>query len=96
VLGIHDCFSIEGYRRVSDATFSLLSGLTCSWADAMESEGHDNRITALAIMNSDELRSPVQFLHPVLAARFLPEWLREYETWWQSEGQAISFLGFTR
>jgi hypothetical protein len=25
----------------------------------MESEGHDNRITALAIMNSDELRSPV-------------------------------------
>jgi len=39
VLGIRDRFSIEGYRRVSDATFSLLSGLTCcSWADAMESE----------------------------------------------------------
>jgi hypothetical protein len=58
-MGIHDCFSIEGYHRVSDATFSLLSGFTCcSWADAMESEGHGNRITALAIMKpSPENRS---------------------------------------
>lgn len=41
-------------------------------------------------MNSDELRSPVQFLRPVLGGSQPPEWLREYETWWQSEGQAIS------
>ena len=41
-------------------------------------------------MNSDQLRSPVQFLPPVLVGSQPPEWLREYEAWWQSEGQAIS------
>ena len=41
-------------------------------------------------MNSEEFRSPLQFLSTVLGGSEPPEWLRPYETWWQREGQAIS------
>lgn len=41
-------------------------------------------------MNSDELRSPLRFMSPVLGSSGPPEWLRDYESWWESEGQAIS------
>ena len=41
-------------------------------------------------MNSEEFRSPLQFLCTVLGTSEPPEWLRPYENWWQREGQAIS------
>jgi acyl-CoA dehydrogenase len=40
-------------------------------------------------MNCDDLRSAVQFLSAGLNGA-PPDWLCDYEKWWQSEGQAIS------
>ena len=40
-------------------------------------------------MNFDVLRSPVQFLEQT-AVRADEAWLREYEAWFQREGQEIS------
>ena len=41
-------------------------------------------------MNFDLLRSPLAFLRATSPEIAGAEWLQQYETWWQGEGQAIS------
>lgn len=41
-------------------------------------------------MNFEDLESPLSFLKSFDDKLSLPQWLQEYQTWWQREGQAIS------
>jgi acyl-CoA dehydrogenase len=40
----------------------------------------------------EELQSPLRFLQSTLRDFRAPDWLREYECWWEKEGQDISDL----
>jgi len=41
---------------------------------------------------SEELRSPLRFLESTLSDFCPPDWLQQYENWWEKEGQNISDL----
>jgi acyl-CoA dehydrogenase len=43
-------------------------------------------------VNFDELQSPLQFLESTLSGFCLPDWLQQYQFWWEKEGQDISDL----
>lgn len=38
----------------------------------------------------DNLQSPLCFLHSTLGAVRLPDWLQQFQGWWEKEGQSIS------
>jgi len=40
----------------------------------------------------EELQSPLRFLQSALSAFHPPDWLQQYENWWEKEGQDISDL----
>ena len=41
-------------------------------------------------MNLEDLQSPLRFLQFSLGEVRLPDWLQQYQHWWEKEGQAIS------
>jgi alkylation response protein AidB-like acyl-CoA dehydrogenase len=44
----------------------------------------------ISSMSLNVLHSPLHFLQAALSDLPLPDWLREYESWWEREGQGIS------
>ncbi|HXZ81989.1 MAG TPA: acyl-CoA dehydrogenase family protein [Terriglobales bacterium] len=41
-------------------------------------------------MSFDSLQSPLSFLQSVVSGLRMPDWLQEYTSWWETEGQGIS------
>jgi len=48
-----------------------------------------NRAMSTATMPLESLQSPLHFLQ-FMGCDVLPDWLQEYASWWEKEGQAIS------
>lgn len=48
-----------------------------------------NRAMSTATMPLESLQSPLRFLQ-FMGCDGLPDWLQEYASWWEKEGQAIS------